>query len=212
MSDSLMLYTDSRFISPYAMSVFVALTEKGLTFEMTPVDLGRGEQRQAAYGALSVTGKVPALVHDGYGLAESTAIIEYVNEAFAGPALLPQDPRQRARARQIQAWVRSDLMPLRQERSSEILFERPSQTLPPLGDGARQAADKLIQVAEQLLPAAGKSLFGAWCIADFDLAFMLNRLVSGGDTVPQRLADYVHHQWARSSVQRWVGFNERQRA
>jgi glutathione S-transferase len=211
MSDSLMLYTDSRFISPYAMSVFVALTEKGLDFEMTPVDLAQGEQRQASYGAVSLTGKVPALTHGDFHLVESTAIIEYVDEAFSGPALFPRDPRQRGLARQIQAWVRTDLAPLRQERSSEILFERPAQPLPPLSDPARKAADKLIRIAEQLLPTTSKSLFDAWSIADFDLAFMLNRLVSGGDAVPRRLADYVGQQWARSSVQRWVGFHERQR-
>ncbi|MGB6007828.1 glutathione transferase [Castellaniella sp.] len=212
MSDSLMLYTDSRFISPYAMSVFVALAEKGVLFEMTPVDLGRGDQRAPGYVELSLTGKVPALVQGDFALAESSAIVEYVDEAFQGPALYPRDARQRARARQIQAWVRTDLAALRQERSSEILFSRPAQPLPALTPAASQAAEKLLSVAGRLVPQAGKHLFGAWCIADFELAFMLNRLVSGGDPVPRVLEDYVHEQWGRSSVQRWVGFHERQQA
>ncbi|CAM5791656.1 glutathione transferase [Castellaniella caeni] len=210
MSHALMLYTDARFISPYAMSAFVALAEKDVPFEMTPVDLAKGEQRQADFLALALTGKVPALVHGEFTLTESTAIIEYVDEAFPGPALFPQNPQHRARARQIQAWVRTDLGPLRQERPSDILFEPPVQALAPLSGEAQQAADKLLRVAEQLVPKTGH-LFDAWSIADFDLAFMLNRLVAGGDPVPARLADYVHQQWGRSSVQRWVGFNERQR-
>lgn len=210
MSAPLMLYTDSRFISPYAMSVFVALAEKGVPFEMTPVDLGRGDQRAPGYVDLSLTGKVPALVQGDFALAESSAIIEYVDEAFPGPALYPRDARQRARARQIQAWVRTDLAALRQERSSENLFTRPSQPLPPLTAAGGQAAEKLLSVAGRLVPSTGKHLFGAWCIADFELAFMLHRLVACGDPVPSHLADYVHEQWGRSSVQRWVGFHERQ--
>lgn len=211
MSQPLMLYTDSNFISPYAMSVFVALVVKDVPFEMTLVDLDRGEQRESAYVELSLTGKVPALVHDDFALTESSAIIEYLDEIFPGPALYPRDPRQRARARQIQAWLRTDLMPLRHERSSEILFNRPAQPMPVLTEPARQAADTLLRLAGQLMSPAGKHLFGAWGIADFELAFMLNRLVAGGDSVPPRLVDYVHEQWGRSSVQRWVSLNERQR-
>jgi glutathione S-transferase len=40
----------------------------------------------------------------------------FVDEIFPGTRLYPTDPRDRARARQIQAWVRSDLMPIREER------------------------------------------------------------------------------------------------
>ncbi|WP_407668239.1 hypothetical protein [Paraburkholderia ferrariae] len=58
--------------------------------------------------------------------------------------------------------------------------------------------------ADALLPAAGGNLFGAWSIADADLALMLNRLVLNRDPVPQRLADYARRQWQRPSVQRWV--------
>jgi glutathione S-transferase len=211
MTHPLMLYTDSNFISPYAMSVFVALAEKGAPFELTPVDLARGDQHDPAFVGLSITGKVPVLVHDDFALAESSAIIEYVDEVFPGPDLYPRDPRQRARARQIQAWLRTDLAPLRQERPSTLLFVPPAHPLPALAPAARQAADKLIAVAEHLMPAQGRHLFGAWSIADFELAFTLRRLVAGGDPVPHRLADYAGEQWGRSSVQRWVGLNERQR-
>jgi len=47
-------------------------------------------------------------------------------------------------------------------------------------------------------------LFDAWCIADVDLALMLNRLVLNGDAVPARLADYAKRQWERPSVRAWV--------
>jgi glutathione S-transferase len=204
MTAKLVLYTDSNFISPFAMSAYVALAEKGVAFEVSPVDLARGQQRSPEYRALSATGKVPLLVHDDFRLAESAAIIEYVNEAFPGPALYPADLRQRAQARQVLAWLRTDLGVVRQERSSENLFRKPAQPLPALSDAARQAADKLIAFTESLLPPGAKQLFGTWSMADFELAFMLDRLVSVGDAVPARLVDYVHHQWDRPSVQRWV--------
>jgi len=204
MASQLVLYTDANFISPYAMAAYVALAEKGVSFEVAPVDLAKGEQHSPAYRALSATGKVPLLVEGDFTLAESSAIIEYVNEAFPGNPLYPADVRQRAQARQIQAWLRTDLAAVRQERSSDNLFREPAQPLPALSETARQAADKLIAVAERLLPPGAPQLFDSWSIADFELAFMLDRLVSVGDAVPERLADYVRRQWDRPSVQRWV--------
>jgi glutathione S-transferase len=68
---------------------------------------------------------VPALVEGDFVLTESTAITEYLEETFPAPeyiALYPKDKRQRAQARQVQAWVRSDLMPVRAERDTETVF------------------------------------------------------------------------------------------
>ena len=201
-STNLRLYTDAQFASPYAMSVFVALHEKGLPFELSTVDLACQANRAPDFAAPSLTQRVPMLVHDDFTLSESSAITEYLDEAFQGTPLYPADRRQRARARQVQAWLRSDLMPIRQERSTEVLFYGPCDT--PLSDAARTAAGKLFAAAEALLASGSPNLFGEWCIADVDLALMLNRLVLNGDAVPQRLADYAMHQWQRASVQAWV--------
>ena len=57
----------------------------------------------------------------------------------------------------------------------------------------------------QLLTPTLKALCGdEWCIADVDLAVMLNRLVINGDEVPQHLAEYALRQWQRPTVQQWV--------
>jgi glutathione S-transferase len=77
----------------------------------------------------------------------------------------------------------------------------------PLSATARTAAGKLFSACEALLTKHSPNLFGEWCIADVDLALMLNRLVLNGDAVPERLADYAAHQWQRPSVQRWVTLN-----
>ena len=199
---NLRLYADAQYASPYAMSVFVALHEKGLPFELSTLDLGRHENRAQDFAAPSLTQRVPMLVHDGFALSESSAITEYLDEVFAGTSLYPAEPQQRARARQIQAWLRSDLMPIRQERSTEMVFYGRCAT--PLSEAAKAAANKLFTAAEALLKHGSTNLLGKWCIADVDLALMLNRLVLNGDAVPPRLIEYAWHQWQRPSVQRWV--------
>ncbi len=59
---------------------------------------------------------------------------------------------------------------------------------------------KLLTAAEMLVPASGDALFGRWCVADTDLAMMLQRLVKCGDDVPTRLRDYAERQWERPAV------------
>ncbi|WP_081077746.1 glutathione transferase [Burkholderia stagnalis] len=199
---NLRLYADAQYTSPYAMSVYVALQEKSLPFELVTVDLGNRAHFAPDYAATSLTQRVPTLVHDGFALSESSAITEYLDETFPGARLYPTDRQQRARARQVQAWLRSDLMPIRAERSTEVVFYGPSRE--PLSGLAQAAAKKLFAAADALLAPGAANLFGDWCIADVDLAVMLNRLVLNGDPVPTRLADYARAQWERPSVQRWV--------
>ncbi|MDO8252064.1 MAG: glutathione transferase [Rhodoferax sp.] len=198
----LLLYVDAQFTSPYAMSAFVSLLEKGLTFETATLDLAAKANHEAGFAATSLTRRVPTLVHDGFPLSESSAISEYLDEVFPGAPLYPAEPQSRARARQVQAWLRSDLMPIRQERSTEVVFYGAIQ--PPLSSGARASAEKLFSAAQSLLSTDAENLFGQWCIADVDLAVMLNRLVLNGDPVPENLAAYARRQWLRPSVQVWV--------
>ncbi|MBW4483501.1 MAG: glutathione transferase [Tildeniella torsiva UHER 1998/13D] len=197
-----LLYVDAQFISPYAMSAFVALHEKGIAFEMATVNLATEENKAPAFTAVSPIQRVPTLVHQGFSLAESSAIAEYLEDLFPAAPVYPRDLRDRAQARQVQAWLRSDLMALRAERPTEVVFLQPIET--PLSAQARAAAEKLFAIANSLLPTNSLELFGEWCIADTDLALMLNRLVLNGDPVPEQLADYVRHQWQRPSVQTWV--------
>ena len=196
------LYVDAQFTSPYAMSVFVALHEIGLPFDIDTVDLNAGLNHTAPFADISLTRRVPTLIHGDLALSESSAITEYLNELFPAAKLYPQTPQARAKARQVQAWLRSDLMPIRQERSTLVVFY--GQKGQALSAAAQQAADKLFAAAEALLPDGADNLCGEWSIADVDLAVMLNRLALHGDHVPARLADYAARQWQRPSVQRWV--------
>jgi glutathione S-transferase len=198
----MLLYVDSQFASPYAMSAFVALKEKGLSFDVQALDLGAGATQAPSFEGVSLTRRVPTLVDGDFALSESSAIAEYLDEVFPGPLLFPRHPRFRARARQVQAWLRSDLGPLRQERTTEVVFYGPVSR--PLSPAAFDASQKLIAVATKLLSHGGDHLFDQWSIADVDLALMLNRLILNGDEMPPRLARYAKAQWARPAVQLWV--------
>src|SRR5262249_18245908 len=115
---SLVLYGSEMWNSPYVLSCFVTLREKQLPFETRVIALHRGAQHEPAYASRSLTARVPTLEDGDFSLSESSAIIEYLDEKFAAPAhprVLPADRAQRARARQIMAWVRSDLGALREE-------------------------------------------------------------------------------------------------
>lgn len=201
-SASFLLYVDAQFVSPYAMSAFVTLHEKGLFFDIKTLNLAARENKAANFAATSMTQRVPTLSHGDFALSESSAISEYLDELFPQVPVYPHAPRLRVRARQIQAWLRSDLMSIRQERSTEVVFYRPTSV--PLSIEAQAAVEKLFAATDALLPAGAANLFGDWCIADTDLALMLNRLVLNGDPVPARLAAYARQQWQRSSVQSWV--------
>jgi glutathione S-transferase len=206
---NLTLYVDSLFASPWAMSVFVALKEKQLPFSLKTLDLESGQNKLPAYRDLSLTTRVPALVHGDFVLTESTAITEYLEEVFPAneyTALYPKTSQDRARARQLQGWLRSDLLPLRQQRDTETVFF--GKACAPLDEDGKAAAAKLISVAERLVN--GPNLFGDWCVADLDLAMMLNRLILNGDAVPQKLKDYAAGQWQRPYVQEWLAFHQPQ--
>ena len=186
------LWSDSDFFSPYVMSVYVALKEKGLPFTLKTVNLNHGEHLQPGWKGYGVTRRVPLLDVDGFAPPE-------------WERLYPHDMQKRARARQVQAWLRSDLLPIREERSTTVVFAGEKKA--PLSEAGHQSAAKLFDTASALLAHGRPNLFGEWCIADSDLALMLNRLVLNGDEVPENLAEYATFQWQRASVQRYAALS-----
>ena len=197
------LYVDRHWESPYAMSAFVALEEKGLPFEAKELALESKEQEKSDYQAL--TSRIPCLVEDDFWLAESSAIAEYLEEAYPGaPRIFPGGVKERAVCREVQAWLRSDLLPVRQERPTTSIFFPEHRAKAPLSSAARRSADRLVKAAERLVPPGKTTLFGSFCIADADLGLMLMRLHANGDPLPSGLAGYAEAQWQRASVKKWV--------
>lgn len=199
------LYVDSRYLSPWALSCFAALTAKGVPFDLETVDLSI--PRTADYAGKSVTGLIPLLEDGAFHLIESMAITGYIDETVPGIALYPQDARERARVRQVQSWIRSSLLALRKERPTEAVFL--GQSFAPLSADAEEAAVQLLTVAGRLLDHGGATLAPTWSLADVDLALMINRLHLHGDRVggqalPSRLTDYAERQWDHPTVQAWL--------
>jgi glutathione S-transferase len=93
--------------SVYVRFARLALAEKGVTYDLVPVDIFADGGPTPDYLQRHPFGKIPAFDHNGFGLYETLAITRYVDEAFDGPALLPSSPRQRARVNQITALVDS---------------------------------------------------------------------------------------------------------
>jgi glutathione S-transferase len=199
---TMLLYADSQFTSPYAMSVFVALKVKKLPFDIKALDLAAGANTDPEYARTSVTQRVPTLLDADFALSESSAITEYLDDLYPDPPIYPTDRKQLARARQVQAWLRSDFMPIRLERSTTTIFYHPISSS--LSTEAQIAAQKLCAGAGELLSHGGENLFGRWCIADIDLALMLNRLIVNGDAVPTNLIRYAQAQWQHPAIQQWV--------
>ncbi len=77
----------------------LTLAEKGVAFESHYLDLLNFDQHKPDYLAINPAGTIPAMRHGSRVLTESTAIMEYVDEAFDGPALMPTDPVDRWRVR-----------------------------------------------------------------------------------------------------------------
>ncbi|TIT38367.1 MAG: glutathione S-transferase family protein, partial [Mesorhizobium sp.] len=87
--------------SVYVRIVRLALEEKGIDYELVPVDIFAATGTPGWYFDHHPFGRIPAFEHDGFRLYETSAIARYVDEAFDGPALQPQEARSRATMNQI---------------------------------------------------------------------------------------------------------------
>jgi glutathione S-transferase/RNA polymerase-associated protein len=89
-------------LSPYAQKCKIALLEKGVPFQLKmPTAIGSG-QVDAEFLKASPRGEVPALVDGDFAVFDSTVILEYIEDAYPSPALLPREAKLRAKARMIE--------------------------------------------------------------------------------------------------------------
>ncbi len=102
----------------------IALNLKGLSYEQVGVDLRKEEHLSDAYRAINPQQLVPALDLDGRVMVQSPAIIEWLEERYPQPALLPADPNQRAVVRALAAIVGCDIHPVNNRRILEALRHR----------------------------------------------------------------------------------------
>jgi glutathione S-transferase len=204
-TEPLVLHVEAHWTSPWVCAVHVVLREKGLPFTTSIAMMGVGVGVVDAMHARTLTGTAPVLQHGAFWLAESLAIVEYLEEQFPEPRMLPADVRDRARVRQLMAWMRHEHEPLRRERPTERIMYPVIGELPPLSAAAQRAADDLVRVTTRLgADARGHVIGGRFGVIDVELAFSLMRLIATGIAVPAPLAAYAAAVWARPSVDEFV--------
>ncbi|RWO82305.1 MAG: glutathione S-transferase family protein [Mesorhizobium sp.] len=144
--------------SVYVRIVRLALEEKGIGYELVPVDIFAADGIPGWYFDHQPFGRIPAFEHDGFRLHETGAIARYVDEAFDGPALQPIEARPRARMNQIIGML--DAYAYR-AMVWDVAVERLEKTAPDealIANGLLQAATVLRALTS--LKAAGPWLLG----------------------------------------------------
>ncbi|RWC91739.1 MAG: glutathione S-transferase family protein [Mesorhizobium sp.] len=162
--------------SVYVRIARMALEEKGVGYELVPLDIFAIEGIPAWYLEHHPFGRIPAFEHDGFRLFETNAIARYVDEAFEGPALQPADARGRARMGQMTGMLdaygyRSMVWDVAVERLEKA---EPDEAL--IADGLRQAETVLGVLTS--LKAQGPWLLGdQLTLADLHAAPMIGYFV-----------------------------------
>ncbi|HSN28714.1 MAG TPA: glutathione transferase [Kofleriaceae bacterium] len=195
----LTLYVEGYFTNVWDASCIVALTEKQLEFATARALLRDGQGVPPALREKAAIGRIPALQHGELWLTESLAIIEYLEDTFPLPRVLPEDPTRRARMRQVMTWLRSDLWALRGERPWQLMVY-PTRVAPLSVQAEREAAE-LIALVEWL---AARDELAVWNIAHADLAFALMRLAASGHALPAASQALLDANLARPSVRAYV--------
>lgn len=151
------------FRSSTSYRVRIALEFKGIEYTYIPVHLlnNGGEQNSTDYRKLNPAGGVPALVHGENVVAQSFAIMDYLDLAFRRNPLFPDDHLAAAKVRQFCETVNADIHPLTNLKVMKLLEERfgftPQQKQEWI---SKWVGDGLEALEKLLLPVSGKYCFG----------------------------------------------------
>ena len=152
----------SYYRSSAAYRVRIALELKGLAYDYVGVNLLRAQQKSGHYLAKNPQGLVPALeTGEGDLIAQSMAIMEWLEETHPEPALLPSDPLNRARARSMANTITCDIHPLNNMSVTNYL-QNPAGVSPErVTDWYAMWVDRGFTAIEQALgETAGSCCFG----------------------------------------------------
>jgi glutathione S-transferase len=174
--------------SPYSWRVWLALEHKGIAYEARRLYFDRGDTAAEAFRAVNPRGKVPAVVPDGRPLRESGVILEYLEEVWPTPSLLPGDLGARAQARLIAREADEQLDRPLQRLLRETLF-RPRDGGSPekIASARADLAQELARLEETL--ADGAWLAGDLSLADFTVYPQLRMARRLGERMPQHAVD-----------------------
>lgn len=174
--------------SPFAWRVWLALEHKGVPYEARRVRFDQEGIKGPAFLAVNPRGRVPAIEHDGLALRESAVILEYLEDRFPEPPLLPGDALGRARARLLAREADEHLYPALRRIARQTLFAGgATPDLAEIAAGREAGGTELARLEGEV---AGPFLFGeAPTLADFTLYPFLRLLRRVGGRLPEHAAD-----------------------
>ena len=141
--------------------VRIALAVKGLDYEQVPINLAQGAQGGVGFRLLNPQGLVPYLIDDTAGFNQSLAIIEYLDEVYPDPPLLPADALGRARVRAAALQIVCDIHPLNNLRVLRYLKVELGQEQDVVDAWYRHWVELGFEALEELAEGAtGAYLFG----------------------------------------------------
>lgn len=136
-------------LSPNSRRVWVALLEKGLSFELVSLDLD-GDQFQLEFLAINPFHHVPALMDDDFRVVESLAILDYLEAKYPTPALLPTETKALATVRMVEMVTVNELVPAITPLLRQMMgFDDDVQQL----EQSKQKAHTVLKFFESLLDA-----------------------------------------------------------
>ena len=176
------------FVSPYVRKVLACMNLKGLEYEIDPITPFFGDDE---FERLSPLRRIPVMIDGDLSISDSSVICAYLDEAYAGYALFPPDPKDRARARWFEEFADTRLGDLFIWALFYQKVVRPMVWGEPTDEGrVAKALNEDIPTAldylEQQLPAQG-FLFGEIGVADISIAsFFRNGAYAGFQTDADR--------------------------
>jgi glutathione S-transferase len=206
----LKLYIGNKNYSSWSMRPWVLLKQAGIPFEevMVRFDAFDAQSRfKSEILKVNPSGRVPALVDDGFVVWDTLAIAEYAAEKFPDKQLWPQDAKKRARARSVCAEMHAGLGALRTHCPMNI-----EASLPEVGaivwrdqPAVRGDLQRIIAMWTSLLEDnKGPMLFGEFSIADAIFAPVCMRIKNYALPVPGHVTDYIRRVCALPAVKAWV--------
>jgi glutathione S-transferase len=206
----LKLYIGNKNYSSWSMRPWVLLKQAGIPFEevMVRFDAFDAQSRfKSEILKVNPSGRVPALVEDGWVVWDTLAIAEYAAEKFPDKQLWPQDAKKRARARSVCAEMHAGFGALRTHCPMNI-----EASLPEVGavvwrdqPAVRSDLQRIIGMWTALLEEnKGPMLFGEFSIADAFFAPVCMRIKNYALPVPGHITDYIRRVCALPAVKAWV--------
>jgi glutathione S-transferase len=204
------LFIGNKNYSSWSMRPWVLMRHFGIPFDEVMVRFD-GFQPDSRFKheitKVSPTGRVPALVHDGFVVWDTLAIAEYLAERFPQHALWPRDLLQRARARSLCAEMHSGFSALRSHCPQNIEASLPAVGKRLLSEQPTVRADLQRSQAlwgEALKASGGPFLFAEFGIADAYFAPVAGRIRTYALPVDSASRGYIERVWANPGVAAWV--------